>query len=53
MNTFGNISVGTKFIFKGRFYTKIDSTTGVSIQANLEKVHFFAGSETIEVDNQS
>jgi len=53
MNTFGNIQVGTKFIFKGRIYTKMNSTTGVSIQANLEKVHFFAENEKIEIDNQS
>jgi len=52
MNTFGKISVGTKFIFKGRFYTKTNETTGISIIANQEKVHFFTENEIIELDNR-
>lgn len=51
MSTFGNVEVGTKFIFKGTFYTKIDEVTGLSIQANKEKVHFFVENEIIELDN--
>jgi len=52
MVNFGNIEVGTKFIFKGRFYIKTNETTGVSIQLNKQKIHFFTENENIEVDNK-
>jgi len=49
MITFGKIPVGTRFIFKGTGYTKMDDAKGFSIQANKEKVHFFTENEIIEL----
>lgn len=53
MSTFGKIQVGSKFIFKGRTYIKMNETTGVSIQKDIQKIHFFTENENIEIDNQN
>lgn len=53
MNIFGKVEIGTKFIFKGITYIKMNDTTGVSIQSNRQKIHFFAENDDIEIDNIS
>jgi hypothetical protein len=50
MNTFEKIQIGKKFIFRGRTYIKMNETTGISIQPDKQKIHFFTKDEKIEID---
>ena len=51
METFGQIQRGKRFKYKSKHYTKIDETTGVSINNNRQKAKFFTPDVMVFVDN--